>query len=89
MESPFEQKLKKLEDRATRLEQEVDNEPDKDREMAKRQELSALRTQIAALENRITEQSRGNFLFLRVEFYFLLTFVYFMWPSIFINFLDL
>ena len=66
------QKLESLEARATRLEQEVDNEPDKDREMAKRAELTTLRSQIAALVIQITEQSRGNFLFLRVEFYFTL-----------------
>ncbi len=67
------EELNRLKARATRLEQEVDNEPDKDREMAKRAELTAVNNCIAQLqktENILLEQSRGNFLFLRREFVF-------------------
>ena len=77
------QKLESLEAEAAELKQNIDNETDRDERLAKRAELTALRTQIAELqkkENILLEQSRGTFLFLRVEFYFLLEFVYFMWP---------
>lgn len=102
MEEALQLKLESLEARATRLEREVDNEPDKDREMAKRAELTAVNNRVAAVNNRLAavnnriaqlqkeknillEQSRGKFLFLRREFYFLLEFVYFMWLLILIT----
>lgn len=91
----LQQKLDSLETTAILLQQDINNEPDKDRELAKREQLSTLNTRITALENHITElqkeknillvQSRGNFLFLRVEFYVLLEFVYFMWLLILIT----
>ena len=82
MESPLEQELRELKARATRLEQEIDKETDRDMKLARLAELTALRNQIAALQNEITERrkSRGNFHFLRVKFYFLLEFIYFLWP---------
>ena len=83
MESPLEQKLRELEARATRLEQEIDIETDREVKKSIRLDLSALNNRIAELlkeKNIHLEQSRGNFLFLRVEFYFLLEFVYFLWP---------
>ena len=73
MESPLEQKLRKLEARASRLEQEIDDEPDREVKKSIRLELSALSNQIAELQkekNILLEQSRGNFLFLRGEFIF-------------------
>jgi len=71
------QKLESLEARAIKLEQEIDNEPEKDVKLVKLAAATALNNRIAALDNRITEErkSRGNFIFLRVEFYFLLEFV--------------
>jgi hypothetical protein len=77
------QKLESLEARATRLEQEIDNEPDEAKVLAKLAAVTALRNQITELqkkENILLEQSRGKFLFLRGEFHFLLEFVYFLWP---------
>ena len=74
------QKLESLEARAVELQQQIIVQPDRD---VLRLELIALRNQITELqkkENILLEQSRGKFLFLRGEFYFLLEFVYFLWP---------
>ena len=84
MEEALEQKLRELEARAERLEQQIIAQPDRD---VLRLELISLNNHIAELQkekNIRLEQSRGKFLFLRGEFYFLLEFVYFMWPRIFI-----
>ena len=77
------QELSELKVRARRLEQEIDDETDREVKLAKLAVLTALNNRIAELQkekNIILEQSRGNFIFLRGEFYFLLEFVYFMWP---------
>ena len=81
------QKLECLEARAGRLERardhDIDTETDAKEKSDKRAELTALYNRITELqkkENILLEQSRGNFLFLRVEFYFLLEFAYFLWP---------
>ena len=79
----LDQELSKLKARAERLEQEIDVETDRDEKIAKRAELTALNNRITELQkekNILLEQSRGKFLFLRGEFYFLLEFVYFLWP---------
>jgi hypothetical protein len=83
MESPLDEELSDLKARATRLEQNINNETDRDVKLARLAELPALHNRIAELqkkENILLEQSRGNFLFLRGEFCFLLEFVYFLWP---------
>jgi hypothetical protein len=79
----LDQELSKLKARAKRLELEIDIETDRDEKLAKRAELTALNNRITELqkkENILLEQSRGKFLFLRGEFYFLLEFVHFLWP---------
>ena len=81
MESPLEQELRELKAEAAALKQSINNEPNEAKELAKRAELTSLNSRIAELqkkENILLEQSRGNFLFLRGEFYFLLEFVYFL-----------
>ena len=76
--------LEELGARAKRLEEDIDNETDTATELAKRAELTALRIQIAASLNRITEMqaSKGNFLFLRVIYcIFSLNFYFSFLPS--------
>ena len=63
MESPLEQKLRELEARATRLEQEIDIETDREVKKSIRLDLSALNNRIAELQkakNIYLEQNRGN-----------------------------
>ena len=75
------QELSELKARAGRLEREIDNETDAKEKSDRRAELTALRNQITELQkkkNILLEQSRGKFLVLRGEFYFLLEFVYFL-----------
>jgi len=57
--------LSELKVRATRLEQEIDNEADREVKKSIRLELSALSNRIAALQNDITERRKvqGKFLF--------------------------
>ena len=76
------QELSELKDRAKALEQEIGVETDKEERLAKRAELAAKENRIATLQTEITERRKiqGKFLFLRGEFYFLLEFVYFLWP---------
>lgn len=77
------QELSELKVSARRLEKEMDSEPDEAIVLAKLAAVTALRNQITELQkekNFLLEQSRGNFLFLRVECYFLLELVYFLWP---------
>ena len=68
---------------AIALKQIMNDETDRDVKLARLAELPALYNRIAELqkkENILLEQSRGNFLFLRGEFYFFLESVYFLWP---------
>jgi phosphoenolpyruvate synthase/pyruvate phosphate dikinase len=76
------QELSELKDRAKALEQEIGVETDKEERLAKRAELAAKENRIATLQTEITERRKiqVKFLFLRSEFYFLLEFVYFLWP---------
>jgi FtsZ-binding cell division protein ZapB len=72
--------LTELKARAVELQQQIIVQPDRD---VLRLELIALRNQITELqkkENILLGQIQGKFLFLRGEFYFLLEFVYFLWP---------
>ena len=81
------QKLESLEAEAAELKQSINNEPIEAKELSKRAELISLNNRISELQkekNILLNQSQGKFLFLRVEFYFLLEFVYFLWPRIFI-----
>ena len=74
MESPLEQKLRELEARATRLEQEIDIETDREVKKSIRLDLSALNNRIAELQkekNIHLEQNRGNF-----SFFFVVNFIF-------------
>jgi hypothetical protein len=62
--------LDELKAEAAALKVEKDNEPDPKVKESIRAELTAIRTQIAALQSDITEQRRGNFLFFVVNFIF-------------------
>jgi len=62
------QELRVLKAKAVLLEQEKDQETNPESKNVIRQELTALRNQIAALQSDITEQRRGNFLFFVVNF---------------------
>lgn len=78
------EELKVLKARATLLEQEVDKETNPQVKESIRKELTALRNQITELlkkENILLEQSRGKFLFIRREFYFLLELVLYFQDS--------
>ena len=76
-------KIEILECKSEALEKDIGIEPDKDERLAKRAELTAILTNIAALRNQITElrKSQGNFLFVLsfffVEWGFLLAPVFF------------
>ena len=61
----LDQEMKELKARATWLEQSTGNETDRAMKLARLAELTALRNQITELM-----KSKGNFLFLRVEFLF-------------------
>ena len=76
------QELSELKAEAKALKQEIGVETDKEERLAKRAELAAKENRIATLQTEITERRKiqGKFLFLRGEFYFLLEFVYFLWP---------
>ena len=79
----LEDELNELKADAKALKQDIDNEPDEAKELAKRAGLTSLNNRIVELQkekNILLQQSRGKFLFLRGEFYFLLEFVYFLWP---------
>jgi hypothetical protein len=71
MESPLDQKLRKLEEEAEKLTEEKDKETYSESKNVIRAELTSLNIRIAELQkekNILSEQNRGNVLFLRREF---------------------
>ena len=89
-------KVEKLELEAEELKIEIKVETDREEELAKRAELASLNSRIGALENRIAVlqkwetfllvQSQGIFLFVRVEWYFLLAAIFSFPANIYFTF---